>query len=81
MREPSSEFPQEGVDFSSDTGGDGDVDDYVRGGKTHFDEKDCGNQSRGHVSAAEMLKVKLLPSRRVPMQQQLFNGELRCGYF
>lgn len=33
--EPNSEFPQVGVDISSDTGDDGDVDDYVTRGKKH----------------------------------------------
>lgn len=50
VREPSREFPQVGVDTSSDTGDDGDDDDDVTGeGKTHFG-KAAVNDCFGDVS-------------------------------
>lgn len=61
-----------GVDISSDTGDDGDVDDYVtRGGKTHFGDGPRGrvNHCFGNVSAAETLKVKLLPIPCLPIKK------------
>lgn len=52
-------------------------------GKTHFGDGPKGrvNHCYGNVSAAEMLKVKLLPTPCLPLEKTTFNEELLRGYF